>query len=233
MGWMLLLNVLVWCAYGAIAGRVGITAQRRLAFRTGHHLHWSLAVVYGWLWPLWLVVWVSAAVVLPFEKRPASLFHEPSAADRAAREMDRRKEERSLAIQDWQHRAAFWYAEGQRAEAEDDQALKWLVAEQLNFLLETKPDGAKVKGLTKVEERSKKEQAAEEVLKHPIPSVHNVIDWESIERKAVAFFGTPGHQMVKENDAVGFCNICTRYRKHESLAMEGVCRECSHDLGMR
>lgn len=246
MDWSLLLNIILGAAYGHYGCRFYLTARRRYAYRSGHDLHWTLAFIWGVLWPVWTVLWITSAIAL--QKRPASLLREPSAADRAALALDQRRKKQELAAKDWEERAAFWYAEGQRAEAEDDQALRWLVAEQLGFLLDTRPAGTETP-----EEKAKRQdemraldlaKAREEIKK---TSSKPISEWPSHSERmrtaqrahqkkrsvpslytAVTF---PKAASIGGND-VGFCNICTRYRKRESLAMEGVCRECSDDLGM-
>lgn len=211
---------------------VAITAQRRYKYRTGQHLHWGWACVWGTLWPVLMVVWVIAALVLPFEKRPASLVYEPSEATRAAWRLDQRRIEQEAAIEDWENRAAFWFAEGERAEAEDNQALKWLVAEQLGFLIDTQPNGAQAPK-KKAKEAAKpyfapapdlRRQAAQ-VLSEPVswPALRSKFD-EKV-RKA------PTHY-ERRSGSVGFCNLCHKYRDHQFLAMEGICRECSDEQGL-
>jgi hypothetical protein len=139
-------------SYANLAYLCARTASHRFALRTGSPLNKVLALLWGICWPILFVLWGMTGNGL-------LLLKEPSKAER---------QERSLAIQDWQRRASYWYKLGQQAEAEDDQALKWAVAENLNFLLETKPEGAKVSGLTAPE--TSRETADE------IPAT----DWEKV-----------------------------------------------------
>lgn len=246
MDWELLLNLAFGFAYSHYGYRFFVTARRRVAYRSGHDLHWILAFLWAVLWPVWTILWITSAFV--FQQRPASLLREPSAADRAARRLAQRREQQIQAAKDWEERAAFWYAEGQRAEAEDSQALKWLVAQQLEFLLDTRPGGAETpeeKAKRQDEMRALDQAKAREEIKKT--SSKPISEWPShSERMRTAQRAHPKKRTVPSlytavtfpkaaniggND-VGFCNICTRYRKRESLAMEGVCRECSDDLGM-
>lgn len=221
MDWNLLLDIVLGLGYSYILSRFYVTAQRRIEYRTGHELHWVLALLWGLLWPVWFLLWTVTAVVLPFEQRPASLLREPSKADRAAAALDRRKEERSLAIQDWQARASHWYALGQQAEREDDQALKWAVAENLTFLLETKPEGAQVKGLTETKSRETKAEPYFRPKKDLFREAERVVQNAPV--------GAP----PKTAEKVDFCNICARYGLRENLTMEGVCNECAEQQGIR
>jgi hypothetical protein len=244
MDWDLLLRLVIGFVYGHYGYRFYSTARRRVEFRSGHELNRLLAVLWALLWPVWAVMWIATAIV--FQQRPASLLREPSKADRAAAERDRRAEERSAAIQDWQARASHWYALGQKAEAEEDQALKWTVAANLDFLLATKPDGAQVKGLTKPEKVSVDDETGEQTIE---------VDWsevaKSIEKKAAAHFGIPSAQLAKRQDreisvdemfagpramhvgghAVEFCSVCYCYRESEQMTMKGMCNECAVEQG--
>lgn len=223
MDWNDLFIYLGGGTYGYLSCRFFITARRRFAYRSGHDLPLALALIWGALWPVWAVLWVAAAVVLPFERRPASLIREPSKADRAARAMDQRKEQRTLAIQDWQHRASYWFELGKQAEAEDDQLMKWLVAHQLGFLLETQPEGAKVKGLTTSKEEADDSGQYFEPKEDLREEAARVVSGKKIH-------STPPRQ--EGTNWVGFCNVCARYRKRDDLMMEGVCRECSEQQGL-
>jgi hypothetical protein len=245
MNWDLLLNFIIGLTYGHYGCRFYVTARRRVEHRSGHELNRVLALLWALLWPVWLVMWIMTAIV--FQKAPASLLREPSKADRAAVEMDRRKEERSAAIQDWQARASYWHKLGQQAEAEDDQALKWAVAENLNFLLETKPEGAQVKGLTKPEKVS--------VDPETVDSDKPIEEWSSYserQRALKARMKVPKNLYVKPvrldesspaaqpasfraahvgGNAVGFCNVCYCYRKPGQMAAKGMCNECAIEQG--
>jgi hypothetical protein len=224
-------------SYANLAYLCARTASRRFALRTGSPLNKVLALLWGICWPILFVLWGTTDNSL-------LLLKEPSKAER---------QERSLAIQDWQHRASYWYELGQKAEAENDQALKWAVAENLNFLLETKPEGAKVSGLTAPE--TSRETADE------IPAT----DWEKVsesiwsKREALNLSIPPAklaetkktqkalHLDVTSpsyspstlrpttarasDGAVSFCNVCSSYRTRSQLLMEGVCRECSAEQG--
>jgi hypothetical protein len=244
--------------YGVPMRLVAITAQRRYEYRTGQRLHWAWACVYGALWPVLMAVWIVAVLALPFEKRPASLVYEPSKADRAAVALDRRKEERSPAIQDWQARASHWFELGKQAEEENDQALKWAVAENLTFLLETKPDGAQVKGLTEPEkvsvspetgqetiemsdldkpiegwaaysERQRALKARMQVQKRNVPNLY-LKSVRLDESNSAAKPAIPCAAHVGGN-AVGFCNACYCYHKPEQMTMKGLCNECAIEQG--
>jgi hypothetical protein len=244
MNWDLLLNLIMGLTYVHFGNRFYVTARRRVEHRSGHELNRVLALLWALLWPVWLVMWIMTAIV--FQKAPASLLREPSKADRAAVEMDRRKEERSAAIQDWQARASHWHKLGQQAEAEDDQALKWAVAENLNFLLETKPEGAQVKGLTKPEKVSVDPETGQETVEL-IDSDKPIEGWASYSERLRAQKARVKPVRLDESspaakpasfraahvggNAVGFCNICYCYRKPEQMAAKGMCNECAIEQG--
>jgi hypothetical protein len=243
-----LFELLTGLIYAHYAYRFGRTASRRYAHRAQRPINRVWLIIWSLLWPIWMTMWLMVSIAAG--KPLPSLLREPSKAERRKAELARLKEERSLAIQDWQRRASHWYELGQKAEAENDQALKWAVAENLNFLLETKPEGAKVAGLTAPETSSDNAETGE-------------TDWEkvreSIDRKAVNL-GIPPAKLAEikktqralgldvtspsyspptlrpttarvSDDAVSFCNVCSSYRTRSQLLMEGVCRECSAEQG--
>jgi hypothetical protein len=232
--------------YSLFMRLVAITAQRRYEYRTGQYLHWGWACVWGALWPVLMVVWIIAALVLPFEQRPASLLYEPSKATRAAWRIDQRRKEQIQATKDWEERATFWYAEGQRAEAEDSQTLKWLVAQQLEFLLDTRPGGAETpeeKAKRQDEMRALDQAKAREEIKKT--SSKPISEWPSHgermrtaqrahQKRTVPSLYTAVTPKAANigTTAVGFCNICHRYRDHQLLTLKGVCRECSEQQGL-
>jgi hypothetical protein len=241
-----IMYVLGLSSYVVMMNLYALAASRRCAHRTGRRLSTSAALLLAVFWPLWMVLWVLGCFIA---RTPLpSPFWEPSAADRAAAAMDRRKEERSLAIQGWQARASFWFDLGQKAEAEDDQALKWLVADNLNFLLETKPEGAKVKGLTAPETSSKTgdetprdefqkalQATAEQVREcYSVPPNQLKGSQLRIKKRNVPSLYDDVARIVQpdESSTVGFCNICSRYRTRDRLMMEGVCDECSEEQGL-
>lgn len=184
----------------------------------------------AFLWPISITLWAASCVVLrrrlpaPFirDVRPNGLTTEKT---------------RDEMRRDWESRLAFWYAEGQRAEAENDQALKWMVADNLSFLLDTKPESP-----VKV---SEKKQA-------PHPYVKPVrLDASTPGARLMSPISTPmsiwaphgerwrqlNAEIERKGKAllagdVGFCNICARDRERGNLMMEGVCRECSEQQGL-
>ena len=243
-----LFELLMGLAYAHYAYRFGRTAARRYAHRAHRPINRVWLIIWSALWPIWMTMWfmfrIATGQPIP------SLLREPSKAERRKAELARLKEERSLAIKDWQRRASYWYELGQKAEAEDDQALKWAVAENLNFLLETKPEGAQVSGLTAPE------TSRETVDETP------ATDWEKVsesirsERKAVGnVLGLPPARLAEiekaqrdvtspsyspptlpptahASGAVSFCNTCARYRKSDQMTMKGVCNECAVEQGL-
>jgi hypothetical protein len=242
MNWDLLLNFIIGLTYGHYGCRFYVTARRRVGHRSGHELNRVLALLWALLWPVWLVMWVMTAIV--FQQRPASLLREPSKADRAAVEMDRRKEERSAAIQDWQARASYWHKLGQQAEEEDDQAMKWLVASNLDFLLASKPEGTQVKGLTKPEKVSADPETGQEIvelndLDKPIEGWASYSERQRAlkarvqvqKRRAQSPYKNAPRAAHVGGNAVGFCNICYCYRKPEQMAAKGMCNECAIEQG--
>lgn len=238
MDWNLLFDLVMGAVYARFGYLFFITARRRIEYRTGHELHPALALLWAVLWPVWMIAWSVASFILPAEQRPVSLLHEPSKADRAAAEMDRRRAERKLAVADWERRAEHWYDLGEKAEAEGNQALKWAVADNLTFLLDTHPEGP-VKDLAAPKEPQVSPETGDET------------DWKavrkSIEKKAVAHFGIPPAKLAEnavkvqkrnvpniyaETNSVEFCNVCARYHEHDDMTMKGMCNECSVEQGM-
>jgi hypothetical protein len=236
-----LFELLMGLAYVHYAYRFGRTASRRYAHRAQRPINKLWLIIWSALWPIWMTMWLMVSIAAG--QRLPSLLREPSKAERRKADLARLKEERSRAIKDWQRRASYWYELGQQAEAEDDQALKWAVAENLNFLLETKPEGAKVSGLTAPE------PSRETVDETP------ATDWEkvreSIDRKAVNVLGIPPARLAEikktqralrldvtspsyspptapASGAVSFCNTC----KSDQMTMRGVCNECAIEQGL-
>lgn len=240
-----LFELLMGLAYVHYAYRFGRTVSRRAdAHRAQRPINKLWLIIWSLLWPIWMTMWLMVSIAAG--QRLPSLLREPSKAERREADLARLKEEHSLAIKDWQHRASYWYELGQQAEAEDDQALKWAVAENLNFLLETKPEGAKVSGLTAPETSSDNAETGE-------------TDWEkvreSIDRKAVNVLGIPPARLAEikktqralrldvtspsyspptapASGAVSLCNDCARYRKSDQMTMRGVCNECAIEQGL-
>ena len=241
MDWNLLFDLVMGAMYARFGYLFFVTARRRVEYRTGHELHPALALLWALTWPVWMIIWSVAVFILPAKQRPVSLLHEPSKADRAAAGMDRRRAERKLAVADWERRAEHWYDLGEKAEAEGNQALKWLVADNLTFLLDAHPEGP-----VKVDEKALKTTKGvaldPSTEAAPVGSVNPKttpsVDWQevqaSITRKAKAIHGLPSHRLSEGDDrsSVGFCNICARYDSRDRLIMEGVCVECAQQQGI-
>jgi hypothetical protein len=254
-----ILNFLVFltigASYGTIGGQHAGVVDERLEARTNQHLGIFAFILISILWPVSVVLW-AASCLMTRQALPGPFTHDVRRArlDAEMAEVEMRR--------DWESRAAFWYAEGQRAEKEDNQALKWLVAEQLAFLLDTRPDGVQTpeekakkdadrEALEKAKHRERGKQALAEIgrtKKRQVPSLYTdvrmhregespTVDWPALRKKFDAKVRqAPTHHTPsidkRHSGSVSFCNICHRYRSHESLALKGVCRECSEEQGL-
>lgn len=133
-----ILGALVFCWLGA---RHAAVVERRLRKTLGLPLFLAAAAA----WPLSVLGWISACLLA--RRLLSSPFEFGTKLSRLAAEKVENETRR-----DWEERVDFWLGEGQRAEKEDDQALRWLVADNLSFLLTTRPAGAQT-----WEERAKTE----------------------------------------------------------------------------
>lgn len=236
MDWNLLFDLVMGGVYARFGYLFFVTARRRIEYRTGHELHPALALLWAVLWPVWMIAWSVASFILPAEQRPVSLLHEPSKADRAAAELDRRRAERQLAVADWERRAEHWYDLGEKAEAEGNQALKWAVADNLTFLLDTHPEGP-----VKVDKKTLREPAEKTKTEPPYfqPKKDLARDAARVAREAklaehrakVQKRSVPN--IYAETNSVEFCNVCARYREYDDMTMKGMCNECSAEQGIR
>lgn len=222
-----ILGVLVYVAEGMTYVVLGSQHARAVDDRLRAHEKSLGTITYLWFvfaWPLTVTLWVMTSLAVR-RRLPRPFTQE---VKRARLALEKKADETR---RDWESRAAFWYAEGQRAEAEDNQALKWAVAEQLSFLLDTRPGGAQTpeerdesRATTVAKVKSQERPTRVRAVRLDESSPATPIAWAPKKRQVPSIYTPSGD--------VGFCNVCARYRDRSDLMMEGVCRECSEQQGL-
>lgn len=248
-------------SYAVIGGNYAYAVHSR-ARVDGHVLGAIPFLLIASTWPIPVALWLLTCAVT-HERRPSpfSLLHERTRLAVKDAEIE--------TARDWERRARHWYAEAERAELEDDQALKWRVAENLAFLLDTQPSGAetpqekaeRIAGMKKINKRTTTDQiigsahkaklrraTSERAFVKPVHldksnpaetaytttsvSMSSPEIASEIKRLGLVLPGLVLPAAQKDH-WVSLCNICARYRERDQLLMEGVCRECAVDLGLK